>query len=82
MGGDTAYLKGDYAFKISRTLIPGSVLSLSGRAGCLHTLDGRAPHFNDRFSLGGPLDVRMFKQNGLGPRDGREFLLINKPFKH
>ena len=32
------------------------------------------PRFNDRFQLGGPLDVRMFKQSGLGPRDGSNAL--------
>lgn len=28
--------------------------------------------FPDRFQLGGPLSVRSFQSNGLGPRDGRK----------
>ena len=47
-------------------------MSFSGRAGYIHPFGsiGNAP-FNDRFQMGGPLDVRMFKQNGLGPREGK-----------
>lgn len=48
-------------------------VSVSGRAGALFPLFGRQPIFNDRFQLGGPLDVRMFKENGLGPRDGCQY---------
>ncbi|EJD05373.1 uncharacterized protein FOMMEDRAFT_118409 [Fomitiporia mediterranea MF3/22] len=75
LGGDTAFLKSQASFQVARRLFPHSSISLSGRAGCLYSLDPASPpRFNDRFQLGGPLDVRMFKQSGLGPRDGSNAL--------
>jgi outer membrane protein insertion porin family len=47
--------------------------SLAGRAGFIKQLN-KAPAFSDRFQLGGPTSVRSFKQNGLGPRDGGEYI--------
>jgi outer membrane protein insertion porin family len=48
--------------------------SLGARAGVLHPLtngnDGTAPTPSDRFQLGGPMNLRMFRANSLGPRDG------------
>jgi len=35
------------------------------------TLDGKAPYLNDRFMLGGPTCVRMFRLNSLGPKQKR-----------
>jgi len=44
-------------------------LSLSARSGFLKAIAGRS-HFSDRFQLGGPLSLRSFKANGMGPRHG------------
>ncbi|KAI5118902.1 hypothetical protein M0805_002818 [Coniferiporia weirii] len=74
LGGDTAFLKSQFAFQIARRFFSNSMVSFSGKAGYLHALGDRAVRFNDRFQLGGPLDVRMFKHNGLGPRDGPDSL--------
>lgn len=49
-------------------------LSLSGRAGLLYSLQGPS-RFSDRFQLGGPLSVRMFRANAMGPRDGCKHLV-------
>ena len=50
------------------------LFSLGARAGVLHPLtngdDGTAPTLSDRFQLGGPMNLRMFRANSLGPRDG------------
>jgi len=58
----------------SRVLHPGLLFSLGARAGVLHPLtngdDGTAPTPSDRFQLGGPTNLRMFRANSLGPRDG------------
>lgn len=34
----------------------------------MKSLDGKAPYLNDRFMLGGPTCVRMFRLNSLGPK--------------
>jgi outer membrane protein assembly factor BamA len=46
--------------------------SISGgaRAGAMWALGGRPTLFSDRFQLGGPTSVRMFRANSMGPRDG------------
>ena len=48
------------------------------RAGILHSLsnadDGTAPTLSDRFQLGGPTNLRMFRAISLGPRDGGALL--------
>ena len=53
---------------------PSQLLSLGARTGILHSLsngdDGTAPTLSDRFQLGGPTSLRMFRANSLGPRDG------------
>lgn len=46
-------------------------MSLAARSGVLWGLDDRMTPFSDRFHLGGPMSVRMFRVNGLGPQDGR-----------
>ena len=52
------------------------VLSLSARFGLVYPLFSQRVHFSDRFQAGGPLDVRMFRMNSLGPKDGCEWLNI------
>jgi outer membrane protein insertion porin family len=54
------------------------LLSLGASAGALHPLNGggdssdglMGPTLSDRFQLGGPTNLRMFRANSLGPRDG------------
>src|ERR1700710_2399401 len=48
--------------------------SIAARSGFLKTLAGRG-HFSDRFQLGGPLSIRSFRANSMGPRDGGIFKL-------
>lgn len=57
----------------------GISLTTGLRAGLLYPLPlssrSRKPHpsrLNDRFSLGGPTDVRGFRLSGLGPHDGND----------
>lgn len=54
--------------------LPGveqSGVTLTGalRGGLIYPLFGQASRLSDRFTLGGPNDVRGFRQAGLGPRD-------------
>lgn len=55
---------------------PGVSLTLGLRGGLLYPLALRGQarpvqsRINDRFTLGGPTDVRGFRLGGLGPRDG------------
>jgi len=53
----------------------GVNVSLSARGGLLFPLDasGRTS-LPDRFQLGGPTNVRMFKANSMGPRDNGDSL--------
>ena len=51
-------------------------LSFSTRAGILWSLL-HPTYFSDRFQLGGSTNVRMFRNNSMGPRDGGE---IRSPF--
>jgi outer membrane protein insertion porin family len=44
-------------------------LSLAARSGFLKALTGPS-QFSDRFQLGGPLSLRSFRANSMGPRDG------------
>jgi outer membrane protein insertion porin family len=46
-------------------------VSFAARAGGLFGLFGKPTLFSDRFQLGGPASIRMFRQNSMGPRDGR-----------
>lgn len=47
--------------------------SLGFRTGIMKTLDNRAPCLSDRFMLGGPTCVRMFRMNTLGPKQKRTY---------
>jgi len=78
-------LKGDVGFWKSEVessaalpvpFISGASFSAGVRAGVLYPLgvgfggEAKASRVNDRFTLGGPTDIRGFKMAGLGPRDG------------
>ncbi|KAL0958293.1 hypothetical protein HGRIS_000440 [Hohenbuehelia grisea] len=72
-GGDAAFYKSEAEAQISRPIFPGSTLAFAARTGFLWSL-GKPVLFSDRFQAGGPISVRMFKANGLGPRDGSDSL--------
>ncbi|KAI1097391.1 outer membrane protein, OMP85 family [Jackrogersella minutella] len=88
LGGDVAFSKNELEVSGAVPIpIPGirrpSGVSVGGglRAGLLYPLplsygfSGASPsRINDRFSLGGPTDIRGFSLGGLGPRDGNDAL--------
>ncbi|KAM5462284.1 hypothetical protein MauCBS54593_008078 [Microsporum audouinii] len=85
--GDVAFWKSEVEAQTA-TPVPvpgvkgdcGISFSSSFRAGLLYPLgldSGSRPQIskiNDRFQLGGPTDVRGFRQSGLGPREGPDAL--------
>ncbi|KAK7060187.1 hypothetical protein VNI00_000952 [Paramarasmius palmivorus] len=73
LGGDASFYKAETENHISRLIAPGVSLSFSACSGLLWSFDQQSL-FSDRFQLGGPLSVRSFRQNGLGPRDGSDSL--------
>ncbi|KAI1654991.1 outer membrane protein, OMP85 family [Daldinia decipiens] len=88
LGGDVGFSKSELEVAGAVPIpIPGirgpSGVSIGGgfRAGLLyplpltHSFGGASPsRINDRFTLGGPTDVRGFSLGGLGPRDGNDTL--------
>ncbi|KAI6082728.1 outer membrane protein, OMP85 family [Hypoxylon rubiginosum] len=88
LGGDVSFSKSEVEITGAVPIpVPGirgsSGVSIGGgfRAGLLYPLplsfglNGAAPsRINDRFTLGGPTDVRGFSLGGLGPRDGGDAL--------
>lgn len=88
LGGDVAFSKSEVELGGAVPVpIPGvkgfSGVSIGGgfKAGMLYPLplsyglNGALPsRINDRFTLGGPTDVRGFSLGGLGPRDGSDAL--------
>ncbi|CCM00441.1 uncharacterized protein FIBRA_02473 [Fibroporia radiculosa] len=71
--GDASFYKGEIQSQLSRSLFPGTIVSFAARSGILHSL-WKPALFPDRFQLGGPTNVRMFRANGMGPRDGPDSL--------
>ncbi|KAH9922450.1 surface antigen-domain-containing protein [Amylocystis lapponica] len=73
LGGDASFYKTEAHTQLARSLFPGLTISFAARSGLLWSL-GRPVPFSDRFQLGGPVSVRMFRANGMGPRDGPDSL--------
>jgi outer membrane protein insertion porin family len=73
-GGDAQHYKVETETQFSRCFFNGWAFSLNGQAGLLRSLDTRAPLFCDRFQLGGPTSIRMFRFNSLGPKDAMDSL--------
>ncbi|KII84672.1 hypothetical protein PLICRDRAFT_701821 [Plicaturopsis crispa FD-325 SS-3] len=69
LGGDASFYKAEAEGQISRPLFSGVSVSLGARSGLLWSI-GRPSLFPDRFQLGGPVSIRSFRANSLGPRDG------------
>lgn len=75
LGGDAQHYKVESEVQLSRTLAAGWAYSLSAQGGLLRSLNpASSPLFCDRFQLGGPVSVRMFRYNSLGPKDGLDSL--------
>lgn len=79
LGGDSSFYKLHVATQTAAALSRDRKVTatLTGQAGFIWSLandrSGGA-RLNDRFQLGGPLSVRGFYYNGLGPRDGNDFV--------
>ncbi|KAG6886266.1 hypothetical protein C0993_006676 [Termitomyces sp. T159_Od127] len=73
LGGDASFYKCELEGQISRPVIGGTSLSLAARTGILYGIN-RPTLFSDRFQLGGPLSIRAFRANSMGPRDGSDSL--------
>lgn len=74
LGGDASFLKLEGEGSIARSLAPGVVLSAGLRAGILFPFGDSPSLFPDRFQLGGPTSVRLFRPNSMGSRDNADFL--------
>ena len=84
LNGDVAFAKGELESQFAIPLIRkdlGISLTTGVKGGVLYPLAlGRNPlgatpqnsRINDRFTLGGPTDIRGFRLAGLGPRDGSD----------
>ena len=73
-GGDASFYKTEAHAQLVRPVVPGVSLSFAARSGLLWPL-GKPVPFPDRFQLGGPTSVRMFRMNSMGPHDGRESIV-------
>lgn len=74
LGGDAQHYKIETEAQMSRTFAPGWAYSLAAQGGLLRSLTNVSPLFCDRFQLGGPVSLRMFRFNSLGPKDGLDSL--------
>lgn len=74
IGGGCVSRLYDLSCQVSGLYPDSQTLSLALRGGLLYPLGGKPSHMLDRFHLGGPTSVRMFKMNGLGPRDNSQCL--------
>jgi len=80
LGGDVAYIKKEVEGQKAATLFKGISCSAGLRAGLILPLpkgfgENEPPipsRINDRFFLGGATDIRGFRENGIGPRDGQD----------
>ncbi|KAI0367215.1 hypothetical protein BV20DRAFT_1037862 [Pilatotrama ljubarskyi] len=73
LGGDASFYKTEAHGQLARSLLPGLTVSFAARTGLLWNL-GNKSYFSDRFQLGGPVSVRMFRMNSMGPHDGVDSL--------
>ncbi|KAH9896670.1 surface antigen-domain-containing protein [Cubamyces lactineus] len=73
LGGDASFYKTEAHGQFARSLLPGLTVSFAARTGLLWNM-GSKSYFSDRFQLGGPVSVRMFRMNGMGPHDGVDSL--------
>jgi len=73
-GGDVRYLKATAETQYIKTfydLWPRTHFIAGARCGLMWSLEKNArTRLTDRFFLGGPTDVRGFREFGIGPKDG------------
>jgi len=74
LGGDTSYMKVETHSSVSDIFAEGCSWSLGAKFGMMVPLNGQTPCLNDRFMLGGPTCIRMFRLNSLGPKFKRTYL--------
>lgn len=70
LGGDAQYLKQEAEFQVNKQLFLDSVVQFSFAAGIVNGLfPGTKLNIMDRIFLGGPLTLRGFNIQGVGPHD-------------
>lgn len=69
LGGSTSFLKGDLAVSGHVPLYKQIVLGVGARIGHIRPLLHQKLNLIDKYQLGGPLSVRGFALNSLGPKD-------------
>ncbi|KAK4694066.1 hypothetical protein P7C70_g8810, partial [Phenoliferia sp. Uapishka_3] len=79
LGGDANFVKVEGEWSGARGLAKellgeGYSVSCGARAGALVDLSGKGSLFVDRFQMGGPTNVRMFRPNSMGPRDNGDYI--------
>lgn len=68
IGGNVEFIKNDAELQYNLPLVLDSVLQLSLAGGVLTKIDqNKEIKINDKFFLGGPLTLRGFNTNGVGP---------------
>ncbi|KAI5782623.1 surface antigen-domain-containing protein [Geopyxis carbonaria] len=81
LGGDVAFIKSEFEAQQAYPLPYGISVSAGLRGGVLCPLSlgfgdskqsPKPSRINDRFFLGGTTDIRGFRENGLGPREGQD----------
>lgn len=71
-GADARFHKLSAELRYGQPVWAGTRLSIGVTAGILQAMGGKKTLFPDRFQLGGPISVRSFRTNGMGPRDNGE----------
>ncbi|KAI8451813.1 surface antigen-domain-containing protein [Phakopsora pachyrhizi] len=84
LGGDSNFFKSTVESTFTRQLFnPHNILTIGFQTGLITPLfqndheddnNQRKIRFSDKFQLGGPTSVRMFKMNSLGSKDGNDHL--------
>ncbi|GAA94490.1 uncharacterized protein L969DRAFT_68833 [Mixia osmundae IAM 14324] len=74
LGGDAAHFRAEGETQASRLVHPRLGMSAALRLGAMFPLQGRPSLFSDRFQMGGPTSVRMFKMNSMGPKDNGDYI--------
>ncbi|XP_015907434.2 sorting and assembly machinery component 50 homolog A [Parasteatoda tepidariorum] len=69
LGGSVNFVKNEIHYQVNKCILGDLVLQLSFMAGLVKSIGADSSvKINDRFFLGGPLSVRGFAQNGVGPQ--------------
>ena len=79
-GGDVRHLKTTAEMQYIKTfksLWPRVHFLVGAKTGLLWSLEKNAnTRITDRFFVGGPADIRGFKEGGIGPKDGLRIYLL------